>query len=88
MNIFILYPRLSYIPDLGYLVRDSDKVDRSGRKCASEIDNSRVITVASSEGNLIVQHRMDSAWVVPVSILWNKDTRLPHSTYPRIYQDI
>jgi uncharacterized protein GlcG (DUF336 family) len=39
---------------------------------AEEIDNSMVITVANSEGNLVAQHRMDDAWLASVSISRNK----------------
>jgi uncharacterized protein GlcG (DUF336 family) len=39
---------------------------------AAEIDNPMVITIASSEGSLIAQHRMDGAWLASVSISRNK----------------
>lgn len=39
---------------------------------AEEIDNPMVITVANSEGNLIVQRRMDGAWLASVDISRNK----------------
>ncbi len=39
---------------------------------AEDIDNPMVITVANSEGNLIVQRRMDGAWLASVDISRNK----------------
>jgi uncharacterized protein GlcG (DUF336 family) len=39
---------------------------------ADEIGVPSVITVANSEGNLIAQHRMDSAWLASVNISRNK----------------
>ncbi|PSP44534.1 DNA polymerase III subunit delta' [Halobacteriales archaeon QH_6_64_20] len=39
---------------------------------AEEIDNPMVITVANSEGNLIINRRMDGAWLASVDISRNK----------------
>lgn len=47
-------------------------VIESAEDHAEEIGQPMVVTVANSEGNLIGQHRMDSAWLASVSISRNK----------------
>ena len=39
---------------------------------AEEIEQPMVVTIATDEGNLIAQHRMDGAWLASVEISRNK----------------
>ena len=39
---------------------------------AEEIEQPMVVTVATDEGNLVAQHRMDGAWLASVEISRNK----------------
>ncbi|WP_227378192.1 GlcG/HbpS family heme-binding protein [Haladaptatus halobius] len=53
-------------------LQTATKLIEAAEEKAEDIDNPMVITVVNSEGNLIAQHRMDSAWLASVSISRNK----------------
>lgn len=48
------------------------KVADAAEARAEEIENPMVITIANSEGNLIVNRRMDNAWLASIDISRNK----------------
>ena len=54
------------------LLETAKEVADAAEQRAEEIDNPMVITVANSEGNLIINRRMDGAWLASVDISRNK----------------
>lgn len=53
-------------------LEDATSVIEAAESKAEEIGQPMVITIATDEGNLIAQHRMDGAWLASVGISRNK----------------
>lgn len=48
------------------------RVIAAAEEKAEEIEQPMVVTIATDEGNLVAQHRMDGAWLASVEISRNK----------------
>jgi len=50
----------------------AERLIKAAEEQAEKVGQPMVVTVATEEGNLIAQHRMDDAWLASVSISRNK----------------